>query len=49
MPLRDDLLTPIPGANPSGPDLRYDPLYDRIKEARREEDDVPQGVWKRAR
>lgn len=49
MPLRDDLLNPIPGDNPSGADLRYDPLYDKIKEARREEDDVPQGAWERAR
>ena len=26
-------------------DLRYDPLYDKIKEARREDDDAPQGDW----
>lgn len=37
MPLRDDLLTPIPGDDPAGPYLRYDPLYDRIKEARRDD------------
>ena len=49
MPLRDDLLNPIPGDNPAGADLRYDPLYDRIKEARREDDDAPQGEWARAR
>jgi len=49
MPLRDDLLTPIPGANPSGANLRYDPVYDKIKEARREEDDAPQGDWQRER
>jgi type VI secretion system protein ImpA len=30
-------------------DLRYDPLYDKIKEARREDDDAPQGEWQRAR
>lgn len=46
MPLRDDLLTPIAGENPSGPDLRYDPIRDEIKEARREEQETPQGVWK---
>ena len=40
MPLRDDLLDPIAGENPSGPDLRYDPVFDQIKEARREEDDT---------
>ena len=49
MPLREDLLQPIAGANPAGVDLRYDPLYDRIKEARREDDDAPQGDWQRAR
>ena len=49
MPLRDDLLTPIPGNNPSGENLRYAPVYDKIKEARREEDDAPQGEWQRER
>lgn len=49
MPLRDDLLNPISGDNPGGADLRYDPLYDKIKEARREDDDAPQGEWTRAR
>ena len=48
MPLRDDLLTPIPGDNPSGKNLRYDPVVDKIKEARREEIDAPQGAWKSA-
>jgi type VI secretion system protein ImpA len=37
MPLRNDLLTPIPGENPAGVSLRYDPVYDRIKEARRDD------------
>src|SRR6266581_8421541 len=45
MPLRDDLLNPIPGDNPSGTNLRYAPVYDKIKEARREDDDAPQGEW----
>lgn len=49
MPLRDDILNPIGGENPCGEDLRYAPVYDQIKEARREEDDVPSGVWQRAR
>ena len=50
MPLRDDLLNPIPGNNPGGDNLRYDPIYDKIKEARFEdEDDAPQGEWQRAR
>lgn len=45
MPLPDNLLNPIPGANPGGENLRYAPVYDKIKEARREEDDLPQGDW----
>jgi type VI secretion system protein ImpA len=45
MPFRDDLLNPIPGDNPSGANLRYAPVYDKIKEARREDDDAPQGEW----
>src|SRR5579862_1434657 len=52
MPLRDDLLTPIPGENPSGPDLRYDnkvPIYDQVKEARRQDDELAQGDWQRER
>jgi type VI secretion system protein ImpA len=50
MPLRDDLLTPIPGDNPSGAYLYYDPIYDKIKEARREDEDLgPTGVWQRER
>lgn len=46
MALRDDLLTPIKGDNPSGVNLRYDPVTDAIKEARREDLDVAQGAWK---
>ena len=49
MPLRDDLLNPIAGDNPAGVDLRYDPIYEKIKEARREDDDAPQGEWQRTR
>src|SRR5581483_8120802 len=49
MPLRDDVLTPIPGANPAGESLRYAQIYDKIKEARREDDDAPQGEWQRER
>jgi type VI secretion system protein ImpA len=49
MPLRDDLLNPIAGANPCGENLRYAPVYDKIKEARREDDDAPQGEWQRER
>ncbi|HEX5438694.1 MAG TPA: type VI secretion system protein TssA [Gemmatimonadaceae bacterium] len=49
MPVHDDLLTPIAGDNPAGADLRYEPVYDQVKEARREEDDAPQGEWQHAR
>ncbi len=46
MPLRDDLLNPIPGENPSGVSLRYERIYDQIKEARTEDDDrLPTGDW----
>jgi type VI secretion system protein ImpA len=46
MPLREDLLTPIAGENPSGEDLYYDKVFDQIKEARREDaDDLPEGDW----
>ncbi|MGC1614851.1 MAG: type VI secretion system protein TssA, partial [Candidatus Acidiferrum sp.] len=47
MPLPEGLLNPIPGDNPSGKSLRYDPVYDKIREARREEDVLPQGDWSR--
>jgi type VI secretion system protein ImpA len=52
MPLRDDLLNPIPGDNPSGADVRYDTkllLYDKIKEARRADDALAQGDWQHER
>src|SRR3954453_9491072 len=49
MSVRGDLVNPIPGPNPAGVDLRYDPLYDKIKEARHEDDDAPQGDWQCAR
>ena len=40
----ESLLEPIPGPNPSGEGLRYDPVCDAIREARREEE-VVTGVW----
>ena len=49
MPLREDLLNPIPGENPSGQNLRYAPVYDKIKEARREDDELAQGAWQHER
>jgi len=52
MPLREDILAPIPGENPSGIDLRRDNkllIYDKIKEARRQDDDLAQGAWQSER
>ena len=48
MPLREDILSPIPGENPAGADLRRDTqllVYERIKEARRQDDGLPAGEW----
>ena len=48
MPLREDILAPIAGENPSGIDLRYDNkllIFDKIKEARRKDDELEQGAW----
>jgi type VI secretion system protein ImpA len=49
MPLREDILNPISESNPAGESLRYAPVYDKIKEARRQDDDAPQGEWQRER
>jgi len=49
MPFPDDLLNPIEGPNPSGANLRYDPVYDKIKEARREEAQPPAGMTEQDR
>jgi len=52
MALREDLLAPITGDNPSGVDVRYDTkllLYDKIKEARRQDDELAQGAWQHER
>src|SRR5579859_3884029 len=52
MPLREDILVPIPGENPSGADLRYDTkllVFDKIKEARRQDDELEQGAWQSER
>lgn len=37
MIMPSEILEPIPGPNPCGEWLRYDPVYDQIKEARRDE------------
>ncbi len=49
MPLRDEVLKPIPGENPGGQNLRYAPVYEKIKEARREDDELSQGAWQHER
>jgi type VI secretion system protein ImpA len=42
-----DLLQPVPGASPAGGSLRYEGTYDRISEARREDDPkLSQGIYK---
>jgi len=45
MILPENILSRIPGENPSGQNLRWEPIYERVKEARREEEDLPQGEW----
>src|SRR6266851_2708618 len=40
MPLPEGLLNPIPGENPSGQSLRYDPVYDKIREGRRADEEL---------
>lgn len=50
MPLEAaELLEAIPGENPGGEYLRYDPVYDQIRVARTEEADLPSGEWERER
>jgi type VI secretion system protein ImpA len=46
--LAEDLLTHIETGAPAGQNLRYDPVYDQIAEARSEEDvTLPVGAWAR--
>ena len=49
MRLREDILEPIAGDNPSGQSLRLSVVYDQIKEARREDDGLAQGAWQHDR
>ena len=45
----EELLQPIPGANPAGEPLRYQGTYDQIANARREDDPtLSQGIYKSA-
>lgn len=43
----DAILAPLPGDNPAGADMRYLPLYDELKEARRADDLLDRGDWNR--
>jgi type VI secretion system protein ImpA len=45
----DALIAPLPGDNPAGESLQYAGLYDEIREARRQDEDLVQGEWKRDR
>ncbi len=50
MPLQiSELLQPIPGDNPGGTEIRYEPVFEKIKQARIEEEDLPSGEWTRER
>jgi len=39
------ILAPLPGDNPAGEYLRYNPVYDEIQEARRADDMLDRGDW----
>ena len=41
------LLEPIPGDNTAGENLQYSGLHDELREARRSEENLEQGDWKR--
>ncbi len=43
----DRLLAPVSAEQPSGESLQYSGLYDEIREARRADDQLEQGDWKR--
>ena len=42
----EEFLQPISEETPAGESLRYSGVYDEIAEARRADDDVPQGEWR---
>lgn len=39
------ILAPIPGDDPAGEDIRYEPEFDALVEARRMDDDTDKGIW----
>lgn len=44
----EKITSPLTAQDPCGKYLKYESVYDLIREARKEEADYPQGVWKRA-
>ena len=44
----DPLLKPISESEPGGKSLNYTPEFDKIKEARRQDDTAPKGAWELA-
>ncbi len=42
----DGILTPIPGDNPAGENLRYTQTWEAIEEARKADDQLAKGDWK---
>jgi type VI secretion system protein ImpA len=45
----DDLAAPLTNGGGAGSDLRYDPVFDEMVEALREDDTAAQGAWTRPR
>jgi type VI secretion system protein ImpA len=45
--ISDDLLAPISPDQPGGKNLRWEPAWDQIKEARRADDNLEPGKWKK--
>ena len=43
----DGFLEPVAGANPCGENLYYSPVFEKIREARRQDDAGPMGQWER--
>jgi type VI secretion system protein ImpA len=43
----DELLQPISAESPSGRDMRYEPLFSQILEARRADDNLSLGAWEK--
>jgi type VI secretion system protein ImpA len=47
MPEIEPLLQPVSELKPSGDDLKYTPLFDKIRSSRKLEDTGPKGLWER--